>query len=144
MRRELRHLRTPIALVVAIVALAGCGEEADYANDPRPPTPINVAAAITDEKITVSPKEFGAGPVVIIIANQTEQAQKVTVETDEIGGSQPGLKQSTGPINPDGTATVKVDMRRGTYRVSVGSNIEPASVTVGPPRDSAQNQLLQP
>src|SRR5688500_8563106 len=144
MRRELRHLRTPIALVVAIVALAGCGDEADYANEPRPPTPINVAASITDDKITVSPKEFGAGPVVIIIANQTEQAQKVTVETDEIGGSEPGLKQSTGPINPDGTATVKVDMRRGTYRVSVGSGIEPASVTVGPPRDSAQNQLLQP
>ena len=140
----MRHLRIPTALAVAIVALSGGGDEADYKNDPRPPSPINVAAAITDEKVTVSPKEFGAGPVVIIIANQTEQAQKVTVETDEIGGSQPGLKQTTGPINPDGTATIKVDMRSGTYQVSTATDIEPASVKVGEPRDSAQNQLLQP
>ena len=32
--------------------------------------------------MTISPARFGAGPVVLIIANQTGAAQKLTVETD--------------------------------------------------------------
>jgi hypothetical protein len=140
------HSRTAIGLTAAVLAIAGCGASADYANKPRPPAPINVTAAISQGKITVSPKTFGAGPIVMIIANETDQAHRVTLETDELGASRPGLKQSTGPINPQGTTTLKVDMPSGAYQVSVdsGRSIRSARLKVGAQRPSAQNDLLQP
>ena len=139
------HPRFVTGLLAATLALAGCGSDPDYANDPRPPSPINVTAAITDDEITVSPREFGAGPIVLIIANETQDTQRVTLETDELAGKQGGIKQSTAPINPDGTATLKVDVRQGEYQVSTdGEGIQPAKVTVGKKRESAQNDLLQP
>ena len=49
----------------------------------------------------------------LIISNQSSSAQEVTFETDELGGSQPGRKFDTTPINPRGTATLKVDVRKG-------------------------------
>jgi hypothetical protein len=123
----------------------GCGGESDYANKPRPATPINVTAAIHDDEISVSPKTFGAGPIVMIVSNQTGEAQTVTLETDELGGSRPGLTQSTDPIEPRGTATLKVDVREGDYSVSVkGAGVEPADVKVGRDRKSAQDDLLEP
>ena len=142
----MKSSRSVITVLVLSGLFAGCGGGGDdYANNPRPPVPINVTAAITDEGITVSPKQFGAGPVVFIIANQTDAAQKVTLETDELAGSQPGIRQTTSPINPDGTATLKVDMREGLYAVKVESGaIDAAEVTVEGQRPSAQNELLQP
>jgi hypothetical protein len=139
------HPRFVTGLMAATLALAGCGSDADYANDPRPPSPINVTAAITEDKITVSPQEFGAGPIVLIIANETQEPQRVTLETDELAGKQGGIKQSTAPINPDGTATLKVDVRQGEYQLSTdGAGVQAAHVTVGKKRESAQNDLLQP
>ena len=125
-------------------ALAGCGGEADYANKPRPATPINVTAAISDKKISLSPKEFGAGPVVIIVSNQTGKEKTLTLQTDELGGDKPGIKQSTDPIAPRGTGTLKADVREGSYAISVGGGLSPASVEVGPARKSAQDELLAP
>ena len=125
-------------------ALAGCGGEADYANKPRPAAPINITAAISDKKISISPKEFGAGPVVIIVSNQTGDEKTLTLQTDELGGSQPGIKQSTDPIAPRGTGTLKADVREGTYSISVGGGLSPASVEVGSARKSAQDELLAP
>jgi hypothetical protein len=126
-------------------ALAGCGGDGeDYANRPRPPAPINVTAAISDKKISLSPKEFGAGPVVIIVSNQTSSAQTVTLETQELGGDKPGLKASTDPIAPRGTGRLEADVREGSYAVSVSKGPEPVTVEVGPKRASAQDKLLQP
>ena len=128
----------------AVVALAGCGGGEDYANEPRPASPINVTAAISDKEISISPKTFGAGPVVIIVSNQTGREQTVTLQTEELGGSQPGLKQSTDPIAPRATATLKADVREGSYELSVRNGPSPASLEVGGDRKSAQDRLLQP
>ena len=129
----------------AASALAGCGGGGeDYANKPRPATPINVTAAISDKKISISPKRFGAGPVVIIVSNQTTKEQTLTLQTDELGGTQPGMKQTTDPIAPRGTGTLKSDMREGSYALSVRNGPSPASLEVGPPRKSAQDTLLEP
>ncbi len=138
------NLRTGTTAVLAAALLTGCGGgDDDYANNPRPPAPINVTGTITDRGITISPKSFGAGPVVFIIANQTDEAQKVTLESDTSGG--PGIRQTTSPINPDGTATLKVDMKTGDYEVRVdGGDAEPTALTVGTARKSAQDELLQP
>jgi hypothetical protein len=138
------NLRTGTTVLVAAALLTGCGgDDDDYANNPRPPAPINVTAAITDDGVTVSPPEFGAGPVVFIIANQTDDARKVTLEADTSSG--PGIKQTTSPINPDGTASLKVDMKEGAYEMRVdGAKVSAAQVKVGDSRESAQNELLQP
>ena len=142
----MRHARTTATGLAALAtAIAGCGGGEDYANDPRPPTPVNVTAAITKQKVTVSPAKVGAGPVVLIIANETGKAQKVTVETDVLGASQGGIKQSTAPINPQGTATLKVDLKPGHYTVGVGDgSIGAAKLKIGKERPSSQDTLLQP
>ena len=132
-------------IAAALVSLAGCGGGDDYANEPRPPAPINVTAAITDSRVSVSPQRFGAGPIVLVISNQSSSAQEVTFETDELGGSQPGRTFSTTPINPRGTATLKVDVRQGDWRLRTGDGgIRAAAVSVGRLRKTAQNELLQP
>ncbi len=141
----MRHVRTTTGLAVAVATAFGCGSEADYANEPRPATPINISAAITDDRITVSPRRFGAGPVVLLISNQTSRAHRVTVESDTFGDRDPGIRQRTSPINPDGTATLKIDMARGRYMVTVdGDGIDDATVRVGRDRASSSDQLLTP
>jgi hypothetical protein len=140
---RVRSTGAMIALLCTAL-LAGCGGGDDaYENQPRPAAPINVTAAIADGKISVSPKEFGAGPIVLIVSNQTEDPQELTLETDELGGDEPGLApQSTGEIRPSGTATIKVDVREGTY--ALRGRTGEVSLAVGAPRPSAQNELLQP
>ena len=138
----MRHTFTWLLL---LAPLAGCGGADGYANRPRPPAPINVTAAISDARISVSPHRFGAGPIFLIISNQSSSAQEVTFETDEIGATLPGRSFNTTPINPRGTATLKVDVREGDWQLRTEDNaIRAAAVKVGHARKSAQDELLQP
>ncbi len=128
-----------------LLAVCGCGGGGDYANKPRPPSPINVTAAITNSRVSVSPQRFGAGPIVLIISNQSSSAQKVTFQTDELGGSKPGRKFDTSPINPRATATLKVDVREGNWKLSTADGgIRAAALSVGRKRKSSQGDLLLP
>ena len=125
--------------------VAGCGGGSDYKNRPRPPAPINITASVSNAGIAVSPTSFGAGPIVLIVTNQTGASQEITFESNELGASKPGVTQTTEPINPRGTGQLKVDVTEGRYRVrAANADIAPATITVGPQRQSAQNQLLQP
>jgi hypothetical protein len=130
---------TGVALAgVLALGVAGCGDNDRYANDPRPPAPIVITASISQDKVSVSPDRFGAGPISLVITNQTEAAQQVTFESG-------GGRQQTGPINPSDTATLKADVPQGDAVVKVGgAGISPARIAVGPERKSAQNELLQP
>ena len=129
-------------VVVGASLLAGCGEQEDHANRERPAASINVTAAIADGRIQVSPRRFGAGPIRLIISNQTASAQALTFET---GGGASGVTQSTQPIRPSGTATLEVDVPEGDYELSSSDGgVKAAAVTVGAPRESAQNELLLP
>jgi hypothetical protein len=140
----LRHAFTATAAVV-VGLIGGCGGGADFANDPRPPSPINVSAVITADRVTVTPTHFGAGPVVILIANETPKTHRLTVQTEELGASKPGVRQSTAAINPQGTATLKVDMTQGRYSVGTGeSGMRGAHLRVKGKRTSAQSKVLQP
>lgn len=128
-------------MVICALPLASCGRQEDFANKPRPPAPINVSAYVSSDGISVSPEAFGGGPVVITVANQSESSQDITLEGD--GPSD--LAQSTGPINPGGTGQIKVLVEEGTYTLrTVGAGIEPATVSVGARRESAQDRVLQP
>ena len=92
----------------------------------------------------VSPRRFGAGPVVLIVSNQTGAKQTVTLETDELAGSGPGMKETSQPIQPRGTGTLQVNVREGSYALSTSDGPKPARFDVGPARRSGQDQLLQP
>jgi hypothetical protein len=134
-----------IATPLAIIALAGCGAASDHRNDPRPPAAIVLTASISDQRVSVSPRHFGAGPISLVVVNQTSAAQRVTLESAGPAGSGPGLKQVTAPISPRDTATLKAEVQPGRYSVHVAENgIAAAALRVGPERASAQNDLLQP
>lgn len=139
--RHPRWIAAPAAAAVALLA-AGCGSTTGYSNVPRPPALIVITASINKDQVAVSPKRFGAGPVNLVITNQTDAAQQITFET---AGRQAGFTQQTGPINPKDTATLEADLRPGRVTVKVqGDGVAPAHLTVGRERQSAQDDLLQP
>lgn len=141
MRRRTAHVGACVAFAAMLVA--GCGTSTDYKNTPRPAAPIVVTASISNKAVSVSPKKFGAGPITLIVTNQTSASQQLTLEIDT---GNPGFKGKTGPINPRDTGELKANLDApGTYSVHVdGGSIKPARVTVGAKRPSAQNDLLQP
>jgi hypothetical protein len=134
--------RTACALALgSALGLPACSGS-DHENRERPPASITVTAAIGDERILVSPRRFGAGPIRLVISNQTASAQELTFET---AGNEAGMTETTAPINPSGTATLELDVIRGDYSVTTADDaVRPAAVTVGAPRESAQNELLLP
>ena len=142
MRGPLRTLAA-VAAAVALLGAAGCGNDKSYKNDPRPPKTIVISAAILPDKVSVAPTKFGAGPISLTVANETDASQRISIVRRVNGQSQ--ANEQTGPINPHDTATLKADVDEGEYEVRVeGNGIAPARVTVGPKRKSAQNELLQP
>lgn len=133
---------TALAALGVIGSLASCGGEDTYRNTDRPPSPIVLTATITKQEVTVSPRSFGAGPVSLVIANETQAAQQVTFES---AGQDKGFRSRTAPINPSDTATLKVDVPEGRAVVRVaGDSIRQARVRAGAERASAQDDLLQP
>jgi len=146
MRGERLKSRTGLGAIAIGLLLAGCGSQDDYKNEPRPPSPITITASINDGQVDVSPAKFGAGPITLVVTNQTGSSRDLVLETDTAqSAGKAGIRQQTGPINPQGTASLKADLRQGHYTVRVRSGeIDPAELVVGKQRASAQNELLQP
>jgi len=130
--------------VMLVLAATGCGSE-EFANDPRPPSPVEMTGVITDESVTISPRSEGAGPIRITIANQTDRALTVTLEGED-------LEAQVGPVSPQDTADIQKTLTSGTYEVRAGSSravniedqIRPATIEIGPERDSSNGELLLP
>lgn len=129
-----------------VLAVSGCGSDNNYANEPRPPSPITVTASISGQRVSVSPTPIGAGPITLVVTNQTDRSRELVLESDDAAGSgKAGIRQQTGPINPQGTASLKANLETGTYAVRVkGDSIRAGRLEVGRERASAQNELLQP
>jgi hypothetical protein len=118
------------------VVLAGCGSE-DFANNPRPPTPIEISAKVDSNRVQVAPDHFGAGLVNFTIANLSSSPI-----TFHVTGPTTGSTQEIQPNAPD---FLRMSMKQGTYQVKASKNkIKPATITVGPERKSSQNNLLEP
>ena len=133
-----------VAMVVAgALLLAGCGGGSKFKNDPRPPAPVQLTGVVRDDEVTVSPSRIGGGPVILIVANQTDVPRTITLE----GG---GTTDTVGPVNPAGTARLQQTLKPGTYTVKAGSKeaqateVAPGRLTVGPKRPSSSNELLLP
>lgn len=139
-----KHLRASLlGLTLAGLALAGCGGS-NYANKPRPPSPINLSAYMSDTRVSLAPASFGAGPIVITVANQSGKPRKLTLSTDQFSSSTMRA-QSSDVVTPSGTGELKLSIQPGDYQLTAsGGGIAPASVHVGSQRTGSQNQLLQP
>lgn len=137
--RASRPARAAIAAasMIAGLTLVACGED-DFPNNPRPPAPVELTAAIDDRSVTVAPSELGAGLVVITISNQTDEPTTFALEGP--------VEAVSDEIVPGGTASLKAELETGSYEAAAGSNtaIRPATIEVGPERESSQNDLLLP
>lgn len=135
-----RARRLPVGALGLLLAaaVAGCGGDEDFANEPRPPSPIDVTASIGEENVSVSPGEFGAGLVTITIANLTGEPARLTLEgpTDV----------ASGEISPGGTGSIKTALEEGDYEASAGAEpgVKADTIVVGPERESSSDSLLLP
>ena len=142
--RRTRVTRLLVAAVLAMLALAGCGGS-DFENAPRPPVTLDITGVITNDRVTVSPDEFGAGPIILTISNQTQESHTIALEGEEVP------TEEVGPINPRDTATLQKTLPEGTYEVSANSSansvfeeIEPATLEVGAMRETGSDDLELP
>ena len=128
---------------VSVLPVVGCGGGEDFKNRPRAPVPIELTGVIQEDKVTVSPKKVGGGPVIITISNQTKDAHTITLEGESI-------RERVGPVNPLDTATLQKTLAQGSYEVRAGSDkavaqeIAPATLTIGKPRKNSSDELLLP
>jgi hypothetical protein len=136
---------------MTVLAVAGCGSDGTRKNDERPPAAIVVAAAITPQGVFVSPTSIGAGPVNVVVTNRSAASQVATIEVNDVASSTArpqtaGLRQSTGPINPQDTAQLNVVVQKDTiYTLKTDDDkIAPGRLNVGAERPSAQNDLPLP
>lgn len=146
-----RRSSTVGTLILAAVAAAGCGGGAHFADQARQSTPVNVSVYINDQRVSVSPSSVAPGPVSITIANQSSTAQAVAV-----AAAGKTAITTTGPISPQGTDQVTVNVSEGQYSVGIAGNnsaqaatatptgIVPGTLTVQGSRSDSNNQLLQP
>ena len=135
----MRKISVGAFATIACIGMAACGTE-QHQNLNRPPAAIVLSAAITPSRISLSPTSAGAGPVTLVVTNQTASSQQLTFES--VGGSSNAIRQQTGPINPQDTATLKAEVSPGVYVVRVtGAGVKPARILFGPERPSAQNDL---
>ncbi len=143
MRQTMRMRRTAVASLAAGIALVGCGGGDDFANDPRPPVPLQLTGVITKQKVTISPNKVGAGPVVITVSNQTPTSRTLTLDGN-------GIQERVGPINPLDTAQLQKTLKPGRYTVTAGSEkaqssaIRPATLLIGKERESGSDKVLLP
>ncbi len=139
-------------LALGAFSLQGCGGGSHFANNPRPPTPVDLTVYINNSRVLVSPSSVGAGPVIFIITNQSSQAESLTIQSSS--GGKP--LASTAPINPQATSEIQVNFTPGNYTMMTGnpgttdasqatpSSIQSASLYIGPQRQNGNNVLLQP
>ena len=135
-----RRVFAAAAAVLAIFALSACGED-DFENEPRPASPIELGALINDRVVKVSPSradQVGAGLASIVISNQSAENASLVLEGPTDGASD--------PIPAGGTGSLRIELEEGDYTVTAGEDADAreSSLTVGPPRESAQNELLLP
>jgi len=138
--------RTVGALTAIALLPIGCGSGTAYHNASRPPAPINVSVNLTDERVLVSPARIGAGPIVLLVANESGTSHDLTLTSPGGGaGSCVPASASSGPINPQGVARLPVEVTEGECVVGVrDAALRPAHLRVGRRRASAQDALLQP
>lgn len=142
--RVVRPRGRPVALAaVTALAVAGCGA-AHHVNSDRPAAPLTITASINQHKVIVSPVSFGAGPIVILISNQSGRNQHVTFETNNAPGGPAGVKRSTS-IASGNAGQIQITPNPGHYLLhTAASGMHGVSLVIGRKRPTDQNQVLEP
>ena len=128
-----------------VLAVSACGSGEDFKDKARPAIPLQLSGVVTDKAVSVEPSTLGAGPVTIVISNQSTRSHTVTLQ----GGPHNTVEQ-VGPINPLDTAQIQQTLDPGTYTVTAGSDnsaspeIKPATLHIGKARASSSGTLLLP
>jgi hypothetical protein len=134
MRRRGRAL-VAVAACLAALTVAACGRN-DFNNEPRPPLPAEISVQVSDDTMTVSPPEFGAGIANFTILNLSDAPTGVAIDGPVRGESD--------EIAPNTTAVLKLDLDQGDYRASASDTNAEFRFRVGAERPSANNDLLTP
>ena len=129
-----------IAALMLLGVLAGCGSSY-FADNPRPPVPVEITANVTADEVIVSPHKIGGGLATFTVSNQSPTPVRFTLV-----GPAPQDNLETNEIPPGGVGNLKAELKQGDYEANAGgqSQAKPATITVGPPRKSSQNDLLLP
>jgi hypothetical protein len=141
-RIRIGALASGIALTAAL--LAGCGSSSNFADQPRPSAPLYLTGVITSSGVTVSPNRAGAGPVVILVSNQTRASHTLTLDGANISPVQ------SGSIAPTDTGRIQTTLSPGTYTVKAGSlravtrELAPARLVIGRQRTDSNDQVGLP
>jgi hypothetical protein len=123
--------------VAAVVVVAGCSTREEYKNELKPPRVMTVSVIVTETRIGVSPGTFGAGPTRFVVSNKTDVKQRVSFEGERLS------HQLT--LGPGETDLFKADTYPGPIEIDGDhTTAEPVTVTVGPERPTAQNDIEQP
>ena len=137
------RIRAVSILFAGTTLVAGCGGGSHFKNETRPPVPVQLTGVVTDRAVQISPSRVGAGPVIIVVSNQTNGAHTLTLEGN-------GTTDTVGPVNPMGTGKLQQTLKPGSYTLKAGSqqasaqSIAPGRVTVTRQRQSSSNDLLLP
>ena len=130
-------------LLAGAVLVVGCGGGSHFKNKARPPVPVQLTGVVSDRGVQISPHRVGAGPVILIVSNQTNGAHTITLEGN-------GTTDTVGPINPMGTGKLQQTLSPGHYTVKAGSaqasarDIPSGTVTVTRARQGSSSDLLLP
>jgi hypothetical protein len=126
-----------VVCVAAASILTACGS-GDFANDPRPPSPILVGVKVDAERVSVSPNNFGAGLVTFSVTNSADSPIRLRLTGPTTA--------SSAPIKPGEPGSMRAELPEGNYRASaVGAATAGAETfTVGKNRPSSGNKLLLP
>jgi len=140
LRLRRRHGAALVAAFSLLLIVSGCGAD-DFENNPRPPAPVELTAKVDDESVLLSPAKVGAGLVVITVSNQSRDSINLTLV-----GPTPDDGAEGAEIAPGGVGSLKAELVEGEYEINAGetSNVDEAQLTVGPERETSQNELLLP
>jgi len=143
------------------LVVAGCGAQ-EHPNEPRPQSPTRVSVTLTPRTITMQPPRIAFGPepsqqipqnqhagqprirsnapldIVFVAANLTNANAKLQLH---------GPKDATsGPLVANGNGSFQASLPTGAYTVRAAGipGAKPVSFTVGPYRNSSQNDVLLP
>lgn len=116
-------------LPLVAVTVAACGSSTHFQFNPKATIPVNVSVYINSQRVALSPSSVTRGPVLITITNQASTAESLQVV--RAGGSGANPLADTGPISPQGTGQLTVNLGIGSYTVTTApdNSTEAAAAT---------------
>jgi hypothetical protein len=127
--------------VLCAPLLAGCGSAArlDFKRHNSPASPIDLSVYVADGRVAFDPRRITAGPVELLVVNQSAQARKVVVTLPD--GQ---VVAGTPKVEPGSSAQLKTTLMRSTYEFRIAGRRSGPRLTVERPARSGNNDLLQP